>query len=133
MKISKQSRRDAKELFRSAQVNGLLDEGRVGRLVDEILLQKPRGYQAILAHLQRLIKLDLQRRSARVESFGALSAEQQTALKASLEKRYGAGLNYSFTENSTLLGGVRVQVGSDVFDGSVRSRLNELEQSFEMP
>jgi F0F1-type ATP synthase delta subunit len=33
----------------------------------------------------------------------------------------------TFTENPTLLGGVRIQVGSDVYDGSIRARLNALE------
>jgi F0F1-type ATP synthase delta subunit len=29
-----------------------------------------------------------------------------------------------------LIGGLRIQVGSDVYDGSVRARLASLEQSF---
>jgi len=49
---------------------------------------------------------------------------------ASLTKRYGAGLNISFGVNPELIGGLRVKVGSDVFDGSVRSRLNALAESF---
>ena len=36
----------------------------------------------------------------------------------------------TFSENAALIGGIRVQVGSDVFDGSVRSRLNSLADSF---
>ena len=33
MKISKQARRDAKELFRSSVNNGVLDEGRIRKVV----------------------------------------------------------------------------------------------------
>ncbi len=130
MKISKQARRDAKQLFRSCVNNGLLDEGRVRQAVTAVLAQKPRGYVAILSHLQRLVKLDLDRRTARVESAVTLSPDQQSAVQASLGRKYGAGLNISYLQNPALLGGLRVQVGSDVYDGSVRARLDALRESF---
>jgi F-type H+-transporting ATPase subunit delta len=129
MKISKQTRRDAKQLFRSCVNNGLLDEGRVRQAVTTVVAQKPRGYVAILSHLQRLVKLDLGRRTARVESATALSPEQQTAMQASLGRRYGPGLDVSFSQNPALIGGLRVQVASDVYDGSVRARLEALRES----
>ncbi len=130
MKISKQARRDAKQLFRMSQVDGLLNENRVRQVVDNILAAKPRGYVAILTHLQRLIKLDEARRTAKVESATALGADVEANLKNTLEARYGKGLHFSFLENPALIGGTRVQVGSDVFDGSVRARLQALEDSF---
>ena len=129
MKISKQARRDAKELFHSCRVNGLLDEARVRRIVQAVIAQKPRGYVAILSHFQRLLRLDLHRRTARVESPASLTAAQQASIQANLTKRYGAGLICAFGQNPTLIGGLRVQVGSDVFDGSVRARLAGLAES----
>ncbi len=130
MKISKQARRDAKELFRACRVDGLLDEARVRQVVQHVLSAKPRGYLAILSHLQRLVKLDLDRRTARVESPVRLLEPQQAAIRANLVRRYGQHLVFSFSENPELIGGLRVQVGSDVFDGSVRARLAGLEGSF---
>ena len=130
MKITKQARRDAKALFRTCQVNGILDEARARQVVDEVLKIKPRGFAAVLSHFQRLLKLDQDRRTAKIESATALSPELQNSYKASLEKKYGRGLIYLFQENPSLLGGVRVQVGSDVFDGSVRAKLNQLNESF---
>jgi F-type H+-transporting ATPase subunit delta len=130
MKISKQTRRDAKQLFRSCVHNGLLDEGRVRQAVSAVLAQKPRGYVAILSQLQRLVKLDLDRRTARVESAVPLSPDQQSAVQAGLGRKYGAGLNISYSQNASLIGGLRVQVGSDVYDGSVRARLEALRESF---
>jgi len=131
MKISKQSRREAKELFRASQVNGVLDENRVRQAVDELLARKPRGYVAILTQLERLVKLDIARRSARIESVIPLDAQMEGTLKAALTRRYGAGLQFRFGTNSSLIGGMRVQVGSDVYDGSIRARLTELENKFE--
>ena len=130
MKITKQARRDAKQLFRSCQREGVLDENRVRQAVQMVVAQKPRGYIAILSQLQRLVKLDLERRTARVESADALSPEQRTAVEGSLAWKYGTALNISFAQNPALIGGLRIQVGSDVYDGSVRARLEGLRESF---
>jgi F-type H+-transporting ATPase subunit delta len=128
MKITKQARREAKELFRAAQVNGVLDDNKVRQVVDEVLQNKPRGYAGILSHFQRLVKLDLDRRTARIESVIALDDTEQNSVKSVLSKRYGAGLNFTFAQNPALIGGMRIKVGSDVFDGTIQSRLTQLQE-----
>ena len=130
MKISKQARRDAKQLFRSCRVNDVLDEAKVRQVVQQVIALKPRGYIPILSHFQRLVRLDLARRTARVESPVALVEPQQASIRANLARRYGGGLIFAFAQNPGLIGGLRVQVGSDVFDGSVQARLGELGASF---
>ena len=130
MRISKQARREAKQLFRAAQVNAVLDEGRVRMTVDELIARKPRGYVAILSHLERLVKLDIVRRNARIESVIPLDGAIEGTLKAALMRRYGPGLQFSFGVNPDLIGGMRVQVGSDVYDGSIRAKLTELQDNF---
>ena len=130
MKVSKQAKRDAKQLFNNCRVAGILDENRVRQTVSAVIAQKPRGFAAILSHFQRLLKLDIERRTARAESAVAVSEALKSSVTASLTKRYGAGLNISFGVNPELIGGLRVKVGSDVFDGSVRARLNALAESF---
>lgn len=127
MKISKQSRRDAKQLFRAAQVNGVLDEGKARQVIDELLAQKPRGYLGAIGHFQRLLKLDFERRSARVETVIPLEPASQEKVKAALTQRYGQGLNFTFSQNPALIGGMRIKVGSDVYDGSIQSRLAQLQ------
>lgn len=129
MKITKQARRDAKQLFRSCVVNGVLDENRARQIVAQVIAQKPRGYVAILSHFQRLLKLDLERRTALVESAVPITPELQASVTGELGRLYGGGLNISFAQNPSLIGGLRIQVGSDVFDGSVKARLADLEAS----
>jgi F-type H+-transporting ATPase subunit delta len=131
MKVTKQARREAKHLLRTCQVDGVVDEAHVRSAVDEILRIRPRGYVAVLSHFQRLLKLDAERRMARVESAVPLSAGLEADVRATLERRYGRGLTYQFSQSPALLGGIRIQVGSDVFDGSVRARLDEVRQAFE--
>ncbi len=130
MKVSKQAKRESKALFRSCIVNGMLDENRARQAVRLVLEAKPRGYLAILGHFQRLVKLDLDRRSARIESAAALPSDLQASVQAGLARVYGLGLNFSFAQNEALLGGMRIKVGSDVYDGSVQARLAALQESF---
>ena len=130
MKISKQARRDAKQLFKSCLVNGLLDENRARQALNELLQLKPRGYLGILSHFERLVKLDIERRTARVESAVPLGQEIQSKIENGLTRHYGQGLAISFNQNPALIGGLRVKVGSDVYDGSVQARLNALQESF---
>lgn len=130
MKVSKQAKAEAKQLFTSCKVNGLLEEGRVRQAVAAVVARKPRGYVAILSHFHRLVKLDLDRRTARVESAVAVPDALKGSVTANLTRRYGAGLDISFGVNPDLIGGWRVKVGSDVFDGSVKARLRALEESF---
>lgn len=130
MKGSKQSRRDAKQLFQSCQVNGALDEARVRQTVTLLIEKKPRGYFGTLQELQRLVKLDVNSRTARVESAVALSEAQQQAVRASLGRLKGADVEVEFAENADLIGGMRVKLGDDVYDGSVKTRLSRLAESF---
>jgi len=130
MKAGKQVRREAKELFRSTFVNGTMDEQKVRIAVQRVMEAKPRSYIAILEHFKRLIKLEQARRAANVESAIALTPDQQSSVSANLQKIYGRGLQISFQQNPALIGGLRVRVGSDVYDGSIAARLNSLREAF---
>ncbi|MGA3180890.1 MAG: F0F1 ATP synthase subunit delta [Verrucomicrobiota bacterium] len=130
MKITKQARHEARQLFRSCQVNGLLEDNRVREAVRLVIEQKPRGFLPVLSQFERLVKLEVARRTARIESATALPAAFQAQLQADLARTYGGGLNFIFTQNPALLGGVRIQVGGDVYDGSVQARLTALQESF---
>ena len=130
MRISKQARRDAKRLFRSCQANGLPDENRLRQVVQQVIALKPRGYVGILSHFQRLVKLDVARRTAKIESAAPLSEQLQSTVRSNLTRVYGDGLSISFAQNPALIGGLRIQVGSDVYDGSVQARLTALQEGF---
>jgi F-type H+-transporting ATPase subunit delta len=128
MKTSKQARREGTELFRACLVQGALDEGRARAAVQQLVATKPRGYLDTISYFLRLVKLDRAQNSAKVESATALPADLQAQVQADLERVYGRGLDTSFITNPALIGGMRIQVGSDVYDGSVRGRLAALEQ-----
>ncbi len=130
MKIGKQSRRDAKALFNACRVNGVLDEARVRSAVSAVIERKPRGHVATLQHFHRLVKLEVDRRTARVENAVETSPALQQAITENLTRRYGPGLNITFWVNPALIGGLRIKIGSDVYDGSVAARLAALSDGF---
>ena len=130
MKITKQARRSAKRLFRACQVNGVLDDQRVRTAVAQVIERKPRGDLAILTHFQRLVRLELDRHSALIENAVETTPALRESLQANLTRRNGPGLNFAFQVNPALIGGLRVKVGADVFDGSVQGRLDDLKEQF---
>jgi F-type H+-transporting ATPase subunit delta len=130
MRISKQARRHAKQLLNRCLVEGELDEERVRQVSRRVLEERPRGYGAILAHFRRLLKLEIDRRTAHVESAAPLPQSLQNQLRERLTARYGRGLYFYFATQPELLGGLRIRVGSDVYDASIRGRLDNLRQAF---
>ncbi len=130
MKINKRAKREAKQLFRLCLVNSLLDENRVRQVVQRVVAAGHRDCPAVLSHFGRLVKLDLARHAATIESATPLPADLQAAIEAGLTRRYGPGLTSAFAHRPALIGGMRIQVGSDVYDGSVRAGLAALEKSF---
>ncbi len=130
MKIGKQARRDAKDLFLACRREEILDSNRVRQTVTQVLAAKPRNYLAVLSHFQRLIQIEIEAHTVRIENSVPTSDALMAELKASLTRRYGPGLEFEFHVDPSLIGGLRIQIGSDVYDGTVKSRLTALESSF---
>ncbi|HEX3599353.1 MAG TPA: F0F1 ATP synthase subunit delta [Lacipirellulaceae bacterium] len=130
MKITKRAKREAKHLYRLCLVKGLLDESRVRQAVQHLLASGKRNSPSILAHFLRLVKVDSARHTAAIESATPLPADLRNVVQTGLTHRYGPGLTVTFAERPELIGGVRIQVGCDVYDGSVRAGLEALEKSF---
>ena len=127
MATTKRVRRTARQFLRFCTVDGSLDDSRVRRVVQGIVGANRRGTLAILKQFQRLVRLDRERHSARVESAAPLPEALRAEVAAGVTRTYGAGVETSFVENPALIGGVRLQVGSDVYDGSVRAKLDAIE------
>jgi F-type H+-transporting ATPase subunit delta len=131
MKTIKQLDSEAKRLYRLCLADGSMDEDRVRQVVRRVLESKQRGSLALLWHFRRLVKLDCARHTATVESAIPLPADLQTKVSSDLERVYGPKLSISFADNPALVGGMRIKVGSDVYDNSVKARLAALEKRFE--
>jgi len=126
MKLSKEARKLSKQLFRESFTGGALDATKVGSVTDTVIRAKPRQYIAVLKEFARLIRLEAARRHAIIESAADLEAQEKTAILNTIRSKYGADATSEFKTIPALIGGLRIQVGSDVLDASIRSRLDRL-------
>jgi F-type H+-transporting ATPase subunit delta len=128
MKVSKETRQISRALLRASLSNGQLDRGRISSLVQSLIAEKPRDYIKVLQEYKRLLRLEIEKRHARIESAAELDQATREHIVSNLRKKYGGDLTSEFAIDPALLGGVRIRVGSDVWDGSVRNRLQRLQQ-----
>ena len=126
MKISRESATTARRAFRLCVDGDKVNDYKLRGVFKKIAQAKPRGWQAILHELKRLIRLELERRQVVVESATSLDDSSKDRIKDSLSRQYGGDLTFEFKVTPELLGGTRVRVGNDVWDGSVKTRLDRL-------
>lgn len=110
------------------------------RLVDDLLAERASsttvrlvkvalggfGGRVVEASLTRLVELAAQRRDrsvAYVTVAEPLSEDEERRLGAALTTRYGREVSVKTTVDPRVLGGARVQVGADLYDGTVAHRL----------
>jgi F-type H+-transporting ATPase subunit delta len=130
MKINKEIRQLAREMLRASFTDGQLDGGKIASLVQSLITKHPRHFMDVLQYYKRLLRLEIEKRHARIEGATQLAPEAAVDIVARLKRKYGEDLTTEFVVDPTLLGGVRVRVGSDVWDGTLRNRLERLQQQF---
>ena len=128
MKINKEIRKLSREMLRASFTDGQLDPGRIASLVDSLIARRRRNYVDILKNYRRLLRLELDKRRARIETASDVESTISSELIANLKRKYGGDLTTEFVVNPQLLGGLRIRVGNDVWDGTVRNRLERLQQ-----
>ena len=126
MKSTRKTRQAARNLFRLCLVDGKLDRDRALQVATALAGSRRRGSLAVLSSFQRLVRLDRDRHTAHVQSATGLPDDVRRDVESGLVRTYGDDLEMSFEQNAALIGGVRIKVGSDVYDGSIRHRLNAI-------
>jgi F-type H+-transporting ATPase subunit delta len=128
MKINKEIRQLAREMLRASFTDGQLDPGKIASRVQSLIARRPRHFIDILQHYKRLLRFEIEKRHAKIETASELSPKVEAEIIVKLKRKYGDDLTADFAVDPILLGGMRVRVGSDVWDGSVRNRLQRLQQ-----
>lgn len=106
-----------------------MNEDHLRLAINKLSTEKPRDYRGILHTLRRLIRNELASKQVTVQSAVALDPNSAEQLATSLRQKYGQDLSFNFETNPDLIGGLKIRVGNDVFDGSVKSRLDRLANS----
>jgi F-type H+-transporting ATPase subunit delta len=131
MQTVKQTQRAARRLFRLCVANRSLDEPRARQVVRQ-MIDAGGGTRrlSVLSRFLRLVRIERAQHCARVESAVPLPFDLRTRIEAGLADIYGRGIVTSFEEDPGLIGGVRISVGSDVYDGTLKGGLAALEAVF---
>ncbi|MDB6079745.1 MAG: F-type H+-transporting ATPase subunit delta [Akkermansiaceae bacterium] len=130
MKITKVANSTARRVFRLCQSNGRLDEAKLSDVVRRIAASKGRGYLGVLGALKRLVRLELERNHVVIESAAELDQVSRERVVSSLGLKYGNQLTFEYRITPELLGGLKIRVGNDVWDGTVKGRLDRLVEAF---
>ena len=128
MKLNKEIRRLSRKMLQASFTDRQLDPGRIASLVDSVIAEKPRNYINVLKNYKRLLRLEVEKRHATIETASEVDSAIRSEVAANLKSKYGDDLATDFHVDPQLLGGMRIRVGSDVWDGSVRHRLERLQQ-----
>lgn len=127
MKLNKEIRQLSRKMLQASFTNGQLDSARIASLVDSVIRKKPRNYVSVLKNYKRLLRLEVEKRHATIETASEVDPAIRSEIVANLKSKYGDDLATDFHVDPQLLGGMRIRVGSDVWDGSVRNRLERLQ------
>lgn len=111
-------------------MDGRLNADRVRLVVEKVGEAKPRHFLNLLKDYQRLVRLETEKSSVLIESAAPLDDATAKELLNSLRAKYGQDLVAEFRVAPELIGGLRIKIGSDVYDSSVRERLNRLQSQF---
>ena len=128
MKLNKEIRQVSRKMLQASFTDGQLDPGRISSLVDSLVTRKPRNYVDVLKNYKRLLRLELEKRHATIETASEVDSAVRSKIESNLKSKYGNDLSTDFHVAPELLGGMRIRVGNDVWDGSVRNRLQRLQQ-----
>ncbi len=95
----------------------LINNNRIGNVAD------------VAAEWRRILQEQMGIRPAEIVTARELSKEERDALAAEVAKLAGSKIEASFRLDKGILGGTVVRIGSTVYDGSVRGRLERLKES----
>src|SRR5580700_9957601 len=95
----------------------LINNNRIGNVAD------------VAAEWRRILQEQMGIRPAEIVTARELSKEECDALAAEVAKLAGSKIEASFKLDKGILGGTVVRIGSTVYDGSVRGRLERLKES----
>lgn len=68
MKLNKEIRQLSRRMLRASFTDGQIDRRKITALVQSLVTKKPRRYIDVLQHYKRLLRLEIEKRHAKIES-----------------------------------------------------------------
>lgn len=119
----------AKKLLELSKDNGVVTESKVGEVLTGFQQVQHRHHLAILKAFLNYLRREVALQTAVVSTPTGLSYDALNAIEVQFSKLYNRPVNVVTQPDTSLIAGVRVRVGDDVYDASVAGRLQRLAES----
>jgi F-type H+-transporting ATPase subunit delta len=126
MRGDKKTKALAKQLFKLSLVNGAVSPEQVAGVLGYIEKVQPRHPLALLKLYHRAIVTEVAKSRAIVEHAGSVSDATLKLIESAMSRKYSRPVTATAQPNSKLLAGLRVRVGSDVYEANVSGQLAAL-------
>ncbi len=126
MRGDKKTRLLAKQLFKLSLVNGEVSAVQVAGVLGYIEKIQPRQSLALLKLYHRAIETEIAKSRAIVEHAGPIADSALALIASAMTQKYQRPVTASAQRNDSLLAGLRVRVGSDVYESTVAGQLAAL-------
>jgi F-type H+-transporting ATPase subunit delta len=126
MRGDKKTKLLAKQLFKLSLRDGQVSSEQVAGVLGYIEQAAPRHALVLLKLYQQAIVTELAKSHARVEHAGPISAATLQLIASAMTKKYARPVTATAQPNPRLLAGLRVRIGSDLYESSVAGQLATL-------
>lgn len=113
----------------SREGSGVVTEAKVGEVLAGLKQAEVRHRLLVLRTYLKYLRREVAAQTAVISTPGALDASSLEAIASKFTALYGRPIHAEVKADSSLIAGVRVRVGDDVYDASVAGRLQRLAES----
>ena len=119
----------AKKLLELSKDNGVVTESKVAEVLAGFQQVQHRRHLTVLKTFLNYLRREVALQTAVVSAPTGLSEDAIKAIEVQFSKLYNRPVNAVTQPDTSLIAGVRVRVGDDVYDASVAGRLQRLAES----
>lgn len=128
MKRDVKTIRFAKRLVELSREDGKVTRENVAKVLEALKASPPRHLLPILKSYLRYVRVAVAQQTASVDTPVELPDSLPQNLEATFSKIYGRPVESAVSIDPSLIAGLRVRVGDDVYDASVAGRLRRLSE-----
>ena len=126
MAADKKTKILARQLFKLSLADGQVSADQVSGVLGWVNKHSPRHPVGLLQLYQRLIATELARSQAVVSHAGPLAEGVLAQIEQAMTQKYRRTVTATALPDSSLLAGIRVRVGDDIYESSAASQLAAL-------
>jgi F0F1-type ATP synthase delta subunit len=119
----------AKQLHRSSLTKGGMDEAKIRRNIENVKTKYKRGALGILSAYLGLLSNYIKNSTLIIESPDKLHPQHIKKIAKHFEIKYDRKLEVETRENENLFGGLKISLGDNQWDFSLKGRINQFKEA----